>query len=542
MTHPSELELSMYADGALPDAQVAEIASHAQTCDVCRTRLDALSGDVQQIRAALVEDDAQFAPSPIPKFARPTSLRNFAIANILTALLIWLAQFLWKTIFGELVMNAATWVTSVYAPDIYELASSTALYYLEEGTAMFDAYFGLIVVMLTLVTALGLVLYYRKSRGAANFCLFALVGGAMLAPLPADALELRRSESMVAVAETETIDDTLMAAAETVQIKGHVSGDLVAVGRRIEVLGSVGGNVVAFGEFVEIRGTVGGFVLSAGSSVVLTSAQVGGDLWGAGENVRIDAASQVSGNAMMSGQNATIQGPVGRDVYAFAETVEVNARVGADLEAAGRQVRLLENAHVLGQARFRVNSEDSIEQADGARIDGGTELLDLPEELEPENPYATLEFYLWQIAKIISALLVGLVLLWLFPGLRNVEVGRGMDGVKTAGLGLLTLAVLPGAAVFLAVTLIGLPFAFAAIAGWIALLYLAKVIVGVFVGSLLLGERPQAESSALVLLAGMTAIIVVINIPLLGGIFNFVLTIIGAGLLVQYVYTSRSAA
>ena len=84
----------------------------------------------------------------IPAFKKPASLRGFALANILTGLVIWLAQFLWKTIFGELFMNAASWLTSIYIPDVYDVVSTTTLYYLQEGTAVLEAYLSFIILAL----------------------------------------------------------------------------------------------------------------------------------------------------------------------------------------------------------------------------------------------------------------------------------------------------------------------------------------------------------------------------------------------------------
>jgi hypothetical protein len=213
--------------------------------------------------SALTNEKFEHSPLEIPKFVRPASLRGFAMANILTGLAIWLAQFLWKTLFGELFMNAGSWLTSVYVPDIYEVTTTTALYYLEEGTAMFDAYRGLITISLIVAGVLWLLLAYRKTKAVASLCIVMLVGTTALAPSPATALELKRDDNVVTVSASEVIDDTLIAAGDTVLVKGTINGDLVAGGRRIDIAGTVKGNVFAFAESVTISGSVEGMVVSA---------------------------------------------------------------------------------------------------------------------------------------------------------------------------------------------------------------------------------------------------------------------------------------
>ena len=104
--------------------------------------------------------------------------------------------------------------------------------------------------------------------------------GAALHPSPASALDIRQDENVITITADEVIDDTLLAAAELVIVKGNVNGDVVIAGRRLEVDGNVSGNVFAFAESVTVRGQVGGLLLSAGSNIDLNDAQIGGDFLG----------------------------------------------------------------------------------------------------------------------------------------------------------------------------------------------------------------------------------------------------------------------
>jgi len=540
MTHSTDLQLSMHADDALPTDEAVVVSQHLETCVECQAKLVAAKDETRFIAVAMESGPLEELEVAIPKFSRPASLRNFALANVVSGLVIWLAQFLWKTLFGELAIDAAAWITSVYLPDIYEMTSATALYYLQEGTAMFDAYLGLIVLSLSTITAVSLLLMYYKSRAATSLCLLVFMGATVVAPAPANALQIKiEKEGVITIAETETIDDTLVVAAERIVIKGKVTGDLLAVGRSIDIDGSIEGNLFAFAESVTVTGTVGGLVLGAGSTFQLNGASVGGDLWAAGAKVTVDAQTRVANNAGIAAQTATVEGSVAKDLYAFAEIVELDGEVGQDLEAFGDRVRLLDEAHVGGNARLRIPNEDSLYRAAGARIDGEIEFLDMP--AGPTNRYASGEFYLWQAARLVSAVLVGLALFWLIPGFRTVSVSGGIDGLKTAGIGLVALVGAPIVAVVVAITLVGLPFSFIAIIAWLVAIYLAKIVVGAFIGRTLLSSTKYGDRIALVLLAGITAIIVAVNLPAIGGFINFVLTIIGIGLIVQRLLAALAA-
>ena len=523
MTHLTQLQLSMHTDDALSADEAIAVTEHVESCTSCQARLAEMRDEVRFIASALqIEAPEESWEAVVPKFSRSVTLLGFAFANLGTGLVIWLAQFLWKTLFGELIVNAADWVTSIYLPDFYAMTSAAALYLLEEGTTMFDAYLDFIIVSLGTAAVLWFLVMYRKTRATMSVCLLTVMVGAMVTPAPANSLDVRRDKDVVTIAKSETVDDTLLVAAETVLIEGVITGDLVAVGRRIDISGSVEGNVLAFAESVTVSGKVGGLVLGAASSYDLRGATVAGDLWIAGEKIGIDNETRVDGNVTVATQTVSVEGFVAKDLFAFAETVELSGVLGEDLETFADRVRLLGEAHVGGNVRFHSGTEDRLHRAETVRVDGEVEFLEMPQGFEKKNRYATVEFYLWQVARLIAALLVGLAFLWMVPGVRSVSIGAGSEALKTAGVGFLIMVSVPIMAVLVAFTLVGLPLSFIAIAAWLLSLYLAKTIIGAVVGRMLLSE---SDSLPLTLLVGLTIVIVAVNLPFIGGIINLVLTI-----------------
>ncbi|MCP5183578.1 MAG: zf-HC2 domain-containing protein [Pseudomonadales bacterium] len=541
--HPDTLTMSMYADGALPPEAVAAVEKHVGACSTCRELVTLLRREVDLLnetlrRTAVAEPDLP----ALPRFSAPASFRDFALANLTIGLVFWLGQFLWKTLLGELAVDIASRFASIYVPDTYQLVNAFVMQLLEKGTAMFYSYLNVVVLGLLVIGSLLAILKYRKNGLPPAACI-GLLALPLLAPTPADALEFwREPTGTITIAAHEAYDDTMILAAEMVRIEGNVTGDVIATGRSIEVSGSISGNLIAFGDTVRISGKVGGATISAASSLMLEHADGAGDLWGAAKFISINRDSIVGGNATLAGDSVMVEGKVARDLTGFADTIDVRGELGRTLRAWAGAIRLGNDAHVHGNVTYHAASRDSLKQADSARIDGEVVYEGQAEDFGHENRYATARFYLWQLARLGAAFLVGLALFWLVPGLQSLSIAAGMDSLRTAGLGLLVLIAVPIIALLTAFTLVGLPLALIAVAAWILALYLAKIVLGATVGRMLLADR---EGIMLPLLIGLAIVLVAGNLPWIGGIVGFVLTLVGLGLLAQYLWkavnTSRAA-
>ena len=83
-------------------------------------------------------------------------------------------------------------------------------------------------------------------------------------------------------------------------------------------------------------------------------------------------------------------------------------------------------------------------------------------------------------------------------------------------------------------TIIGIPLGVTGILLWILGLYFAKIVVALLIGRrLFAGQTGQVPHHAALLVAGLVLILIAMNIPYVGGLVNFLLTILGLGLLVS---------
>ena len=531
--HLTDLQCAMYADGALAGEERQAVEQQLADCQNCAARVAAFKAEGALIRESLSIDEAIDIPE-MPSFKAPISLKNFALANIMTGLVVWLGQFLWKTIFGELVINAIDQLSAIYIPDTYEILTSSVLYLTEEGITMIDTYLGYIAIALIAAVVGWFALKFRANR---SFSLATGLIAALFLTVPTvEALEIRQDDNIVTIEANESIEDTVLMAGNILRIDGDVDGDVFAAGNTITVRGKVTGNLFTTANTIHIENDVGGTVAAAASSVVLKDMSVGGDLWSASARTTADEGVKIAGNVTVTGQYAGIYGEVARDFYGFAETIELSGRVERNLEAFARNLNLLPESYVGGNVRFRNHEENSLTQADTATIVGEIEYLDMPEEWHYKSPYQTGEFYMWLAVITASAFLLGLALFWLFPGVRDLTIAGGIDGVKTAGLGLVSFIVLPVACILLVVTVVGIPFALVGVFALLFLWMLSKIVIADQIGQMIFGAMDQEESGTLSFFVGLMVFVIAVSIPAIGGVISFVLTILGAGLLVQLMF------
>lgn len=535
MTHITELQFSMWADSAISGDELAVLEQHAGNCEVCRARHQACLGERQRLVSALVDEPASERQLVVPTFRRPPTLRAFALANVVTGLLVWLLQFVWKTLLGEfftdLIISAFSWL-AFPLPDVYEILFDGALFYLQEGTTMVDAYIGYVGIVL----AISALIWFALARGRGRLKLavgaLALCSIGLVQPTPVMALEIQRKGSIVSVPSGTTLDDTLIAVGKTVVVDGEVTGDLIAFAKRIVVNGSIRGNVMLFAESVTVRGEVGGTGIAGGERVELENLAISGDFWGTGEAIVIGGNTVVGGNATLMTEKAVLEGEVGRDLTALAESVEITGSVGRKVHALSKHLSLLGDAYVGGDVIFR-GKQKSLHRSDSAEVAGEVRVVSRLEEFAPRNPYLSGKYYLWQLSRLVSAFIAGVIILWLFPGLRDVMIEGAIGGLKTAGTGIATLVSVPVVMLLLAFTLVGIPAAIIGLTVWLLLIYLAKIVLAALIGQLVFAGSAYEYNLPLTLFVGLLVIILAVNIPAIGGVISFICLVVGVGLIVQ---------
>jgi cytoskeletal protein CcmA (bactofilin family) len=369
----------------------------------------------------------------------------------------------------------------------------------------------------------------RGRAGAAGLMSLLLVVLAL--PGVGHAVEIRRSEGVTAIGAAETIDDTLIAIGQTVAIDGNVNGDLLAFGRTVTIRGNVTGNVITGAESVTIEGTVGGDIVGGGRGVTLRGTRAGRNFLGLGRDIEIGADADIASNAFTFGETIRVDGRIGVDLRGGGNSVLVGGNVQRDFEAYADQISLLPSARIGRNVTAHVDDADKLQVAQGATVGGNVD-RQIVEREQRRNRYLTMGFYVRQIVRLGAAFLTGLLLLWAFPVLRTLPLPTVGAALRTGGIGLATAILLPIAALLACITVVGIPIGILTFALGAIGLYFGKTVIAQLIGRLLFDSPAGPPHYAATLISGLAIVIIAINLPVIGGIVNFVLTLLGFGMIV----------
>jgi anti-sigma factor RsiW len=516
----------MYADGELPAREAASLERHAATCAACGARVEAMRRESAVLRLALrhVEDEV-----PIPRFVPPPRARDFIVLTLAVAIIGGFSSAFWNTV-SAAIPSGLRWLNPFETGELYERALSVVTFIVYEGTAMWTATLNFIGVALVLAFFAWLSFAAVRQRGFAAIAA-SLLAVAIALPSIGHALEIRRGD-LVTVAAGETIDDTLLAAGNTISIDGNINGDLLAFGRSVTVRGNVTGDLITGGETINVEGTIGGNVIGGGRGISLLRSRVGRNLYGFGRDVEVDAAAEIVGNAIAFGENIDIDGRVGTDVQGFGATLRVSGNVEGDVEGHAANITLLPSARVGGDVTAHVDSADDLDIASGAVVGGNVD-TQLVEREQRRNRYMTVGHYVGQIVRLGAMFLAGLLLLWVFPVLREVSLPNAIAVLRSGGIGLAAAVTLPVAALLLCVTIVGAPIGILTFVLGAIGLYLSKIVLSQIIGRAVLRAPQGPPHYAATLITGLVIVVVAINLPFIGGIANFVLTLVGFGIIVS---------
>jgi hypothetical protein len=535
MTCPSEFTISQYVDRELPEAESAEVIAHLEICGTCRRVAAALESENLLIARSLQNVNLWETERELAAHRLPKTLKTGLLAAALVG-----TAFLLRMGLGVLENLAAPagfhWLSPFDLSGQMNWIVSAFFYIWSEGSffmASFADKAGFIILAFCILGTL--IALARRARGITTIVGLAAVVCAFV--IPGYSVEIRRpekGEGIVSIGPGETLNDTLVAFADSITIQGTVTGDLIAFGRQINVPGTVRGNIVVFAQNLELPGNVGSDIFAFAQSVQINGA-VGQNAICFAQSVGIGSAARLQ-NAILGGANMNLSGEIARDLTAFGAFLDVRSQIGRDLRFWGQRIQLLSPAKIGRDVYAHVKAYSDAKIDPGVAIAGNREI-----ELQKPKPsrYLTATFYISQLLQIGAAFLTGLLLIWLFPRTGGISFSSGRTLLRSGGIGFLALVAAPVAAILLAITLIGLPIGLVTLLLWLLGLYLAKIVIARYVGGTILGlSDAKMSSAALALLVGLLIVRIAVNLPLVGGVLNFLLILIGLGALIIVAYRS----
>jgi len=465
----------LYADREMSPAEAFQVEAHLPECVACRDLIATLTEE----NAAL----ASYFQAPLPN-RRLTAFSH--LAGSIAASITIAVPLQWVV---AQVSQASVWVNYV-------------------ASLPFEAAF-------------------RAVRAFAPLMLLLIITQAM-----SFGMTRRTSQGPLVIPSQETIADSVLATGETVLVEGKIEGNLFMFGRSVEIRGEVIGDVFAGAQEVRITGHVTGNVM-AGAETITVSGQVGGSLYAGGRNVHVDKGARVDLEVLAGAETIAIDGAVGRSLTAGAQSAVIAGEVGRGITFGGNKVLVRSGGKVGGDIKAEVPDRNSVQVDPGATVAGKVDVSIA--ERETSNPWARPGTYIWEVAVLAGAFLVGWLLMHLYPAFFTGTL-HNVRSWASAGTGVVALIVVPVAAVVLCVTLIGLPMAIGSVFLYVTGLYLAKIFVAAYLGREIMGgKNGNGLPTLLGLLVGLVILQAVFFVPYAGGLLKFAVLCLGLGAVILQV-------
>lgn len=363
-----------------------------------------------------------------------------------------------------------------------------------------------------------------------------LAAGIFLAvPLIVVAYSARTGTSVI-VPKSESLDDTLYAAGQTVTVDGDVNGDVVCAGQTVVINGNVSGSVLSASNSLMVNGDVAGSVRAVGSSIILNG-NVEKNVMAFGATVEQESGKSIGWGMLVGAGSANILGSVGRSLYGAASQATISGNIGRNVDLVmdgyqkgGAGLVITKDARINGDVKYTSRADADIAQ--GAQIQGEvSRKAPIVKEKEAEKGISPFLISL-MIIFLLGAILVGLVASFAFPVLTR-EITDNMFSRIPASLGWGALATIlaPLIAIFLTATLVGIPLALIIMALWFIGLYLSQIFTGILIGRIIFGKRNHTRERSLIWSAiiGVAIAWILFYIPLIGWLLSLLAVFWGIG-------------
>jgi cytoskeletal protein CcmA (bactofilin family) len=319
------------------------------------------------------------------------------------------------------------------------------------------------------------------------------------------------------------VDGDLITAAERVTITGTLRGNLYAFAKRVEITGQVTGDVIGLIESTDVDGSI------EGSLYVFTS------------RLTLGPAARVGRDLALFANEGALAGRVVRDVFFAGERLELRGEVGRNVIARWgiERVTLLDAARISGDLDAWLNDAADLERAPGAHVAGQVRTHEAASSDRYLAGYRDPAVWALHAVLLLASFLFGLLIHILAPGLLHADLSTTRQLFSTLGWGFVALLLTPIALLALALTLVGIPIALFGFFAYVTAIYLAEIVVAVWIGRLILPPRDQSLLSfARTLGLGLVIVVIATHIPFVGVPIWSVAILLGLGVLASRARTA----
>lgn len=327
-------------------------------------------------------------------------------------------------------------------------------------------------------------------------------------------------------------------AGSNLQIANPVAADLLATGGRVSVEAQVAADAALAGGTVDVRAPVQEDVRVAGGTVTIAR-DIGGDLVAAGGSVRVENTVRIGGDAWLAGSEVRLGGRVGNGVRIYGNRIVVAADIAGDARLAGQDIELAPGAHIGGNLYYASPAVPRGLRPE--QVGGSITRLDTPSRQEGYSTGGPGSAWLHPVF-MLSMLVFGIALYLLFPrAVAGTAATLGAHPWRSLAVGFALLFTIPPLALFLMVTVIGIPIGLA-----LMLLYPLVLLLGYLSTAFFLGGRAahavskgkvfSARKQVLFLALALLALSILLAIPFVGPFVFIFATVAGTGSLATWAF------
>jgi cytoskeletal protein CcmA (bactofilin family) len=342
---------------------------------------------------------------------------------------------------------------------------------------------------------------------------------------------------------TGDYEEDLYLSGSTVNFDGNVVGDVLAAARIVTINGTADGNVMAAAQKVTINGQVCRTLRCFAQTLNITS-RVDGDAVVFVADLTMGSDAVIGRDAAFYAGEAFLDGTIGGKAYISAGSVTIAGRIDGDVTIVADKISIAPDAIIGGELNYTCKDKATI--ASDAQILGDVKWKKKSRSSESSEysgmiPSPTGPF--WSVILFFGSLVVGTIMILLrrervLAVAEEIKKNAALDGLIGAGV----IVVLPILFVIIAITLVGIPVAFAGLAIYAIIFFIAKVFVGITLGLLLIGllKKGGGVSLGWSLVLGMIILAISFKIPVLGWITYVLAWAIGAGAVTMMLVRKKS--
>ncbi len=313
---------------------------------------------------------------------------------------------------------------------------------------------------------------------------------------------------------------------------GFHAGDKVSLGDALDTSSFVAGNSI------DMSSEIDGLNFVAGNNISLSSKQ--DHLFVAGNNITLNEV--VTKDAFLAGSTVTVNSSTIRDLYVAAQTVKINSNIYRNAYVGGDKVII--NTTIEGNVKIAADDITIGEEAvihgtltypDKAKIDISESAVVTEtktyETKEVETEQTLVSKIKSAITSFLSLLLIAVILLAInkkFFKRIDEEDKTAAYIFKTVFIGFGFLVLLPLSAIFIMITVIGIPLSIISLILYGIFIYLSMIPTSYYVGKWVLGKTIKNEY--LLLASSLLAVYVLKLVPFIGGYIGFISLLLGLGI------------